>query len=342
MQRVLVVAAVVLALVVGVLLWQRGGKPAEASKPAVAVAPVPPAPALVAEPAKPAEPAQPVEPATPAVAAKPVEPARPAVAARPVEPARPAVARPAPSAPSAAPAAPQPAKAKAAVAAAKPAEPAEPATVAPVAAQPAPAQTLRTDLPGALAGLLLDARGGPIPGTTVVALSADGQEAFETVTGDDGSYLMAAMRPGRYVLFPGLGTPVSARVGAQAVEVQHGRVRRHDLVEPTAGSTVRVRPLRADGLPAVAQVVLVRGRVPSPASLPSILSGEAILLPEPGADGNVLRRVPAGVYTLVILQGEHAAPRVVRQQVTIRGEGEQQVDVRVPGDLVAAWSPAAG
>jgi hypothetical protein len=191
-------------------------------------------------------------------------------------------------------------------------------------------------------GNVLDAKGAPIAGINVVALSADGLEAFETITGDDGFYLMAAMKPGRYVLFPGLGSPVGARVGAQAVEIRHGQVHRHDLREPVAGSTVRIRSLRADGLPSPAQVVLVRGHVASPASLPALLAGEAILLPEAGADASVLRRVPAGVYTLVILQGRNAPPRVVRQQVTVQGQGELQVDVRVPGDLAAAWSPAAG
>jgi len=89
-------------------------------------------------------------------------------------------------------------------------------------------------------------------------------------------------------------------------------------------------------------VVLVRGRVASPASLAALLAGEAIFLPESGSGASVLRRVPAGVYTLVILQGENAPPRVVREQVTVQGQGEIQVDVRVPGDLAAAWSPSAG
>jgi len=347
MQRVLIVAAVVLALVVGVLLWQRGGKPSEAARPAVAAAPVAPAPAPVAEPAKPAEPARPVESARPALAPKPVEQAGPAVAAKPVEQARPAVAAK-PAAPAPAPvkvAAPAPAPARPAKAvAAEPAAAVAAAVAAPISA-PVPADppaNLRTDLTGGVAGTLLDGKGAPIAGANVVAVSADGKDAFETITGDEGFYLMSAMKPGRYVLFPGLGTPVASRIGAPNVEVVHGQVRRYDLVEPRAGATVRVRPLRADGLPASAQVVLVRGRVTTPASLPALLAGEAIFIPEVGAGASVLRRVPAGVYTLVILQGEDVPPRVVREQVTIRGDGEQQVDVRVPGDLVAAWSPAAG
>jgi hypothetical protein len=205
-----------------------------------------------------------------------------------------------------------------------------------------PPANLRTDLTGGVAGTLLDEKGAPIAGANVVAVSTDGKDAFETISGDDGFYLMSAMKPGRYVLFPGLGTPVAARIGAPNVEVVHGQVRRYDLVEPVAGSTVRVRSVGANGLPASAQAVLVRGRVASPASLPALLAGEAIFLPEAGADASVLRRVPAGVYTLVLLQGRDAPPRVVREQVTVKGLGEIQVDVRVPGDLAAAWSPSAG
>jgi hypothetical protein len=204
-----------------------------------------------------------------------------------------------------------------------------------------PPATVRTDLTGGVAGTLRDNKGAPIAGATVMALSADGTDAFETFSGDDGFFLMSAMKAGRYVLFPGLGTPLGARIGALNVEVVPGQVRRYDLVEPMAGSTVRVRPLGADGRPARAQVVLVKGAVPAPASLSSILANEAIYLPEQGG-ANVLRRVPAGIYTMVVLQDRNTPPRVVREPVKVHGQGEVQVDVRVPNDLAAAGRPSAG
>ena len=56
---------------------------------------------------------------------------------------------------------------------------------------------------------------------------------------------------------------------------------------------------------------------------------------------SMLTRVPAGVYTLVLLQEAGAPPRVARQRVLVRGEGEQQIELRLPADVLVA-RPDAG
>jgi hypothetical protein len=195
-------------------------------------------------------------------------------------------------------------------------------------------------LPGAVSGTLRDAGGATAAGVSVLAVSAAGDDAFETVTDDDGFYLLAAMPPGRYLLFTGLGQPRAPALPARAVEVRNGRVARVELRPPSGGATVRVRPLEGDGRPAAGQVLLVAGPVPSPAPLQALLGSDAIFLPEAG--GGVLRHVPAGVYTLVLLQGAGRGARVARQPVVVRGAGDQSLEVRLADDAAAPPSPSRG
>jgi hypothetical protein len=187
-------------------------------------------------------------------------------------------------------------------------------------------------------GTLRDSAGAPVQGAAVLALASGADDAFETITDDDGFYLLAAMTPGRYLLFAGLGGRTSGRIPARSIEVAHDAVQRVELREASGGGTVRVRALRADGSPAPGQALLVSSPTATPATLLGLLSSDAIFLPEPGTP-TLLRRVPAGVYTLVILQGGETPPRVVRRPVTVRGDGEQLLEVRLPADLASAAGP---
>jgi hypothetical protein len=217
--------------------------------------------------------------------------------------------------------------------------PAGVATAGPPAARDAAAQAAE-GLPGALSGTLRDATGAPVSGASVLAVASGGADAFETITDDDGFYLLAAVRPGRYLLFADLDGRAAGRLPARSVEVPDGVVARVELRGASAGATVRVRALQADGRPAPGQAVLVTGPVAAPASLPGLLSSDVIFLPEPGAP-NLLRHVPAGVYTLVILQGAAAPPRVLRRPVTVSADAEQQIEVRLPDDVVTEPGPVA-
>src|SRR3954469_16055365 len=49
-----------------------------------------------------------------------------------------------------------------------------------------------------LRGHVTDAQGGALPGVTVVVTNQDSGNYREAVSGVDGSWLMAALRPGRY------------------------------------------------------------------------------------------------------------------------------------------------
>ena len=191
---------------------------------------------------------------------------------------------------------------------------------------PSPAPAV-SRLSGAVSGSVLDGAGAPVTGSPVLALSAAGDDAFESVTDDDGFFLLAGMRPGRYLLFVGLGSDGPAARPARAIDVPAGQVTRLVLEEPAAGATVRVRALAANGAPLKGQAVLVSGRVASPPSVAGLLGCDAMYLPEPGRP-DLLRHVPAGVYTLVLMQGGSTAPVVARQPVTVRGGGDQQVEVR--------------
>jgi hypothetical protein len=226
-------------------------------------------------------------------------------------------------------------------AAPRPAAPRATATAlpaAPVATAPprvaAPAAPLPR-LVGAISGLLRDAAGGSLNGVPVVAVSAGGDDAFETITDDEGFYLLAGMRAGRYLVFGGLGSVRAPRLPARAVEVQDGRVARADLRESGGGATVRARPLRADGRPLPGQVLLVAGVLPSPATFTALLGSDAIFLPEAGTR-DLLRHVPAGVYSVVVLQGPDAPPRVGEQPVAVRGDGEQVLEVRFASEVASA------
>jgi hypothetical protein len=97
---------------------------------------------------------------------------------------------------------------------------------------------------------------------------------------------------------------------------------------------VRVRPLGPDGRPLPGQALLLAIAPPSPATFMAMLRSDAVFLPEPG-DQRLLRRVPAGVYTLVLLQAD-ATLRVARQPVAVRGDGEQLLEVRFPADAAGA------
>jgi hypothetical protein len=182
-------------------------------------------------------------------------------------------------------------------------------------------------LPGAVSGTLRNAAGTKVAGASILAMAAAGEDAFETITDDDGVYLLAGMKPGRYLVFTGLGSVGAPALPARAVEVQDGQVARFDLQEPRAGATVRVRPLRPDGRPAVGQVLLVAGQVRRPATLSSLFASDAIYLPEPGGQG-VLRHVPPGAYTVVLVQGSASEPQVSRAPVTVRSDGDQVLEVR--------------
>jgi len=212
-----------------------------------------------------------------------------------------------------------------------------PALAGPPAAPTAPAFPAAAPPPrltGAVSGLLRDGNGGSLNGVPVVALSATGGDAFETVTDDEGFYLLSGMKAGRYLLFGALGTRRAPGLAARAVEVQEGKVARVDLREPPAGATVRVRPVGADGAPLAGQALLVAGLRGGAAAFPALLAADAIHAPEPGSR-DLFRRVPPGVYSLVLLQGADAPPRVATLSVAVRGPAEQSLEVRFPADVAA-------
>jgi len=343
-QRRLAVAVVFLAILVTarLALRQRGAPapaaPAPAAAPAAptAAAPAPaaaPAARAVAPTAAPAPalsaPGAVETPRPPKLTATPRTSREQAPAALPPR-ALPAAtpAQPAATVDVAAAAAPPPAAAAAPSPSPGPAAPPATSTAVETAVETASAP-LDPHLSGAVSGAVRDAWGRAIAGATVLAVSADGEDASETITDDDGFYLVAGLKPGRYAVFSGLGTPVASRVAGRGVDVSSGTVARLDLLEPGVGTTVRVTPRDAGGRPTNAQAILVAGAPSAAGAVGSLLASEAIYLPELGTSRTVLLRVPPGVYTLVLLQGRDMPVRAARDPVRIAGEREVDVSVEV-------------
>ncbi|MFT3912849.1 MAG: hypothetical protein QM704_01830 [Anaeromyxobacteraceae bacterium] len=202
-----------------------------------------------------------------------------------------------------------------------------PVEVASVEATPlgAPAE------PGAIQGTLADASGQPLAGVAVFAVAAEGDDFVEDVTDDAGRWLLVSLRPGRYAVFAGIGSPVAARLGARGVDVAPSAVTALALHERPAGATVRVRAVDGAGRVASAQALLVPASSGAPAALPAVLASEAILLP--GASRTVVEAVPPGRWTVVMLSGARtvSAPAVV----DVAGR-DVEVEVRVAGPELSA------
>ncbi|HTN53143.1 MAG TPA: carboxypeptidase-like regulatory domain-containing protein [Anaeromyxobacter sp.] len=335
MKRALGIGLAVLAIAAAV--WyltasHRGEGPATPAPAALSAAPAPGTPERAPAPEAPPAAASPAPIPAPATAATPPAPTRVAGAPTPGE----QTGAPAPSAGKPAPAR-RAALAGGAAAAARGSAPAAPSP-APAAAPAAGSRgtagaaaashAATAPLPGAIAGTLRDAQGAPLAGVTILAVGAEGTDAGETVTDDDGFFLFAALHPGRYAVFAGLGTPLAIHLAARGVDVPDAGVRRIELRESAGGATVRVSVLHADGRPAPAQAVLVPGTPRAP-SFPELLGSEAIYLPVAESPRQVVPRVPPGLYTVVVLRSD-AAPLIASAPVQVRGEGEVAVEVRVP------------
>ena len=182
---------------------------------------------------------------------------------------------------------------------------------------------------GAIAGILIDARGQPFALTTVVAVAASGDDAAETLTADDGSFLLPGLRPGRYAVFPGLGTELPTRLGARGVTVKPTTVSRVAFAEPRPGGTVRVASLDGAGRPTAAQAVLIADTSRDAGGYGSLLAADAVYLPELGGSRTVLRNVPPGSYRVVLLRTTDEPAVAAPEPVRVTGGSELGVTVRI-------------
>jgi hypothetical protein len=182
---------------------------------------------------------------------------------------------------------------------------------------------------GAIRGALHAADGRALAGVPVVALATDGADAAEDVTDAAGRYYLVALRPGRYAVFAGLGTPVAMRVGGRGATVMAGSVTPVALDERGAGATVHVRALDASGHALAAQALLVPAVAQAPSALDTLLASDTILLP--GAARTVVEAVPPGRYDVVLLQGESGVGSPA--QVDVTGSGDLVVEIQLPAPV---------
>lgn len=309
MKRVLVVIVIV-TVAIAAWIFRSTRQPPEQAE----VAPPPQAPLAAAAPAPapvpPPEAAPPAAPAAPETPAAPTPPApatsAPARVERPrtVASLRPAAALPAPApAPRVAPASAASASA-AAIAAAEAALRDEPPE--------------RPGLSGAIAGSVVDAGGAPIAGATILAVAPDGSDGTETFADDDGEFVLPGLRPGRYAIFAGLGTPLGARLGGRSVRVGSAKVTRVQLREPVDAAPVRVAAVDGAGQPVFGEAILIASRPAEHGTFGSVLASDAIWFPEARGTRSSLR-VPPGTYTVVMLQGLGTAARAARDPIEVTG-----------------------
>jgi hypothetical protein len=319
------VALVLLLAIVAVLAWLLLARSPRERAPA----PVAEAPA--AAPAGAATSPVPLADAVPSVPGEETAPVP--VVAPPTPPAKKPAARARSTAPSSAAAAVAAATATATATATAP----ESSTSAPTPAEPAAAPdevTPPRPLTGAIAGVLRDGTGRPVSGIGILAVAADGEDASESMTGDDGFYLVSLLRPGRYAVFVGLESAMASRFGARGADVAEGEVTRLDLSEPANGATIRVRAVAADGAMEPAQAILLSGPPAGQSATGRLLASESIRLPELGEPRLVLTHVPPGVYTVVLLRGAGHTPVAAGAPLRVGSEREIAIDVRLPVEPV--------
>jgi hypothetical protein len=286
----------------------------------------------------------PVPAAATAAAPRPTTSIAPATAPQPTTSTAPAAA-PQPTTSTAPAAAPQPTASPppAPVEAPAPAAPRHQdrtadATAAAAAAIAAAEAALGDEVPeapgrsGAIAGLLVDAAGAPIPGATILALAPDGTDGTETFTDDDGEFVLPGLRPGRYAVFTGLGTPLATRIGGRSVKVRSTTVTRLDIREPRDAAPIRIAAVDADGRPVEGEAVLIAGPPGENGAFGSLLASDAIYLPELGSQRSDLR-VPPGTYTLVVLQGVGMPARAAREPVRVVSSAPLEVSVQLGGPV---------
>lgn len=210
------------------------------------------------------------------------------------------------------------------------------ATAAPAPA-PAPGRdvdrALPAELTGAISGRLVDERGLPMGAISVLAIATDGGDGQETLSDDDGAFLVPGLRPGRYVVFAGLGSALASRLGARGVDVAAARVASVELREQPRGGTVRVSAVHPDGRPASGEAILLSGAPGSRGTYGPLLGHDLIWFPGLGSERMVLDKVPPGTYTLVLLlDGARATARAAQEAVVV-AEGDVTVSVHL-GDEV--------
>lgn len=177
---------------------------------------------------------------------------------------------------------------------------------------------------GAIAGAVLDAQGTPIAGATILAVAPDATDGTETFTDDDGEFVLPGLRPGRYAVFTGLGTPLAPRLGSRGVKVSSTAVTRVEVREPQDAARVHVVALDAGGHAVEGQALLVQGlsaedgAAEEGAALGAVLASDAIFVPERHDSGSSLR-VPPGTYTVVVLQRAGVPARIAREPLRVTG-----------------------
>jgi hypothetical protein len=190
---------------------------------------------------------------------------------------------------------------------------------------------------GSVRGRVVGAGGKPLPGSRVVAVSRSALDATEGRTDPQGRFRLGPLRPGRYGVLA-VSPDGRAQLGSLPVEIRDGEVAAADFVGRSGGATVQVRVLDARGRAAAASAVLVPGEVAGPASLAGLLESVPLYPASGRGSLQVIRSVPAGRHTLLVLGGSGEVAR--RQPVEVPARGEVTVEVRLPGAAALSLAQA--
>lgn len=201
----------------------------------------------------------------------------------------------------------------------------------------------------AIFGRVRWADGRPIAGALVHAAGPDGASA---TTGPDGSYEVAGLPSGKFLvnaITPQDRSPgdAMARFGFRSLTLKDGERAQLDLTERGGGATLTVTITTSDGSQARPIGLLAEGERPAPAAgtdpMDFIRSLEGFIPPSNIRRGGpqVFNRVPAGRYTFYVFdEGTHAPTLPIATQVIdVAPSGEQALEIRLPPSGAPAGSP---
>jgi hypothetical protein len=186
-----------------------------------------------------------------------------------------------------------------------------------------------------LSGRVLDSEQKPVAGARVSAL---GEQNFKTAeTSGDGSYQMGGFEAGRYsvsISVERLG-PGAPSFMSRKVDLPMAGAIQMDFVAPKDGATLQVTVVDHDvGPDRGPSLLLVQGEVTTPrtaAEWQQFATPFSKGIQENGA--TIFRGLPAGHYTLFVLNPVRTGMGVHRETLDVESGGQKSIRVNLPAEL---------
>ncbi len=193
---------------------------------------------------------------------------------------------------------------------------------------------------GSVSGRVVGARGRPLAGTRVTAVSRSALDVASGRTDARGRFGLGPLHPGRYGVLAVSPDPSAGPLGSLSVEIRDGEAAPADFEARSGGATVRVRILDGRGQAARAEALLVPGEVARPASLSRLLESTPVYPASRRGPLQVIASVPPGRHTLFVLRP--AGEAVWSETVEVPASGDVGVEVRLPDEVALSLAPRPG